>query len=119
MISDGKEATRRLKPKCGLGKQVAAPRDEWIPVQVPAIIGKDLFAWAQERLRLNLEQAKRNSKHEYLLGRRLTCASCGYSFVGRTRRTNNAYYFCNGNHQTPPVCKVSTFRVDLVDDAVW
>src|SRR5512143_864673 len=45
IIEDGQH--RAVKPKCGLGKQVARARDEWIPVDVPAIISRSDFARVQ------------------------------------------------------------------------
>ena len=93
MIEDGVKHPHVSKK--GTGKQVRRPRDEWIPVEVPPIIEKDLFELAQQRFVLNKKLAKRNTKHEYLLGRRLTCAKCGYTYVGRTRRGKHYYYFCN------------------------
>jgi len=120
MISDGQEATRKQKAKTGLGKQVARPREEWVAVTVPAIIDRSMFDKAQARMKINAEQAKRNTKREYLLGRRLRCAKCGYTYVGITRREKNKYYVCHGVQQVPiPVCNMPSFRVDLLDYMVW
>jgi len=119
MVSDGKEHTRKQKSKCGFGKQVARSRDEWIPVEVPAIISVEDFNQVKERLMNNQEQAKRNTRHEYLLSRRLRCAKCGYTFVGMTRREKHMYYRCNGAWRTTKVCDVPLFRVPDVDHAVW
>lgn len=119
MISDGKETSRQPKSKRGFGKQVARPREEWIGVEVPAIISSEDFDKAQERLRLNLEQSSRNSRREYLLGRRLRCSACGYTVIGMHRRINNQYYRCNGAWRKPKVCTMPNFRVDQVDAVVW
>ena len=84
MVSDGKELQRLAKPKCGFGKQVARAKEEWIAVDVPKIINRDLFEKAKQRLSLNIEQSKRNTKHEYLLGRRLKVLSlwlCSSGYV--------------------------------------
>jgi site-specific DNA recombinase len=118
MVDDGQ--ARPTKAKRGFGKQVARPRDEWIAVTVPSIINAQVFRAAQERLSLNKEQAQRNARREYLLGRRLHCAKCGYTYVGRTRREKNRYYICNGGQQIPvKVCNMPNFRGDLVDETVW
>lgn len=119
MISDGLEGTRKQKPKCGLGKQVPRPREEWVAVEVPAIISQEDFLLAQERLKLNIQLAKRNTKGEYLMARRLRCRTCGYTFIGMTRREKNQYYRCNGAWHTPKVCDTPHFRVADVDNAVW
>ncbi|MBI4789319.1 MAG: recombinase family protein [Chloroflexi bacterium] len=119
VISDGNELTRQLKSKRGLGKQVARARDEWVAVEVPAIIDRETYDRVQERIKLNVEQSKRNTRREYLLAKRLRCAICGYTYVGITRREKHRYYKCNGAHQRPRVCSMPHFRGDLVDDAVW
>jgi len=80
--------------KRGLGKQVARLREEWIAVDVPAIINRNVFDAAQKRLAHNKEQSQRNAKREYLMGRRLRCLKCGYTYVGRTRREKHQYYIC-------------------------
>jgi site-specific DNA recombinase len=119
MIDDGKNLLHKPSSKRGFGKQVARSRDEWVAVEVPAIIDRETFDRAQERLRLNAEQAKRSTKRQYLMGRRLRCAVCGYTYVGFTRRDVLHYYRCNGAHQRPSVCTMPNFRADLVDNAVW
>lgn len=120
VISDGKESMRKSKKKCGLGKQVARPREEWIAVSVPAIIDQATFDRAQARKQHNAEQSKRNTKRQYLLSRRIRCSKCGYTYVGRTRWEKHRYYICNGSHQVPvKVCDMPSFRVDKLDEAVW
>jgi site-specific DNA recombinase len=120
MVSDGQEHTRKQKNKCGLGKQVARPRDEWIEVSVPAIISREDYDKAQERMKMNIEQAQRSTRHEYLLSKRLRCSVCGYSYVGKTRNGKHQYYNCKGREQQPePLCSMPYFRVDQVDDAIW
>jgi hypothetical protein len=93
---------RSTNGKASIDKiQTPVPHDEWIAVSVPAIIDGRTFKAAQKRLTLNKEQATRNVRHEYLLGRRLKCAWCGYSLVGRTRREKHQYYVCKGCEKKP------------------
>lgn len=61
------------------------PREEWIPVAIPAIISRQTWQRAQEQLILNRKQAKRNCTREYLLKDILKCALCGRSLMGVTR----------------------------------
>jgi site-specific DNA recombinase len=119
MINDGNESVRKPKPKCGFGKQVPRPEEEWIAVSVPEVISREMFDKVQERLQMNLEQAKRNTKREYLMARGLRCATCGYTFVGRTRTERNRYYYCNGTRRMPRVCNTPAFRVDDLDNTIW
>jgi site-specific DNA recombinase len=120
MVNDGKANKRKSGAKRGFGKQVGRPRAEWIPVKVPSIIDKDPFERARERRLLNFEQSKRNAKHEYLLGRRLRCAKCGYTYQGRTRREKNQYYCCHGKEQRPvPLCNMPNFKANRLESRVW
>lgn len=120
MINDGKEHTRKQKPKCGFGKQIARPRDEWISVAVPALVTREDFEKVQERMVRNIEQSQRCIRRKYLMSRRLRCGNCGYTYVGRTRKEKNQYYYCKGKEQKPfPLCAMPNFRADVIDNAVW
>lgn len=122
MVKDNnkKQKPDKSRYKRGLGKQVARPRDEWVKVTVPSIISRVDFDAVQGRLSLNKEQAKRSVKHDYLLGRRVKCLKCGYSYVGRTRREHLQYYYCKGSEQKPvKLCDMPQFRADEVEETVW
>jgi site-specific DNA recombinase len=120
MISDGREQTRKAKPKCGFGKQVARPKEEWIPVPVPAFISPIDYKRASEMMEKNREQSKRQVRQQYLMGRRLKCSKCGYSYVGKSRQGKHTYYYCKGREQKPVcLCDMPIFRCNLIDDAVW
>jgi len=123
MVNDGNSRKRTPMDKRGLGKQVSRAREQWISVKVPAIIDLTDFHKVKERIQINIEQSKRNTKNKYLLGRRLRCAKCGYSYVGRTRETKvrkNQYYYCKGREQVPiPLCDMPNFRADILGDIVW
>ncbi len=117
MIDDGKK--RNPKPKCGFGKQVNRARDEWVGVPVPMIIDNETYKRAIGRITLNAEQADRSVKHQYLMGRRLRCMKCNYTYKGKTRH-NNHYYYCGGTEQRPVrLCDAPPFRGKDVDRVVW
>lgn len=104
------------------------PRADWIPITVPAIVDQALFDAAQHRLDAAPQLAFRNTKREYLIGRRVRCA-CGRAATGATsslsgRNTKRyAYYSCNSRRrskeQPAPDCDVPPFRADYADDVVW
>ncbi len=120
MVRDGKEHTRKQKPSRGLGKQVPRPREEWIGVPVPALISNEDFEKVKDRMVKNKQQSKRSTRHQYLMSRRLRCGKCGYTYVGRTRRKKNQYYYCKGREQKPmSLCDMPNFRADIVNNAVW
>ena len=120
MISDGKEHTRKPLAKRGTGKQVPRPREEWIAVPAPVIIDRSDFLRAQELMQRNIEQAKRVVRHQYLMGRRLRCAKCGYTYVGKSRKGKYVYYYCKGHAQKPvSMCDMPEIRGDQIDKVVW
>lgn len=120
MVNDGKESTRKLKPKRGLGKQTSRPKDEWISVPVPAIIGKVTFQLAQKRLEANKAHTRGPKPgHQYLMGKRLRCNRCNYGYRGQYRRTGNWYYLCNGRRQVVARCDMPSFSGRQIDETVW
>lgn len=104
------------------------PRSEWIPITVPAIVDQVLFDHSQKRLDDAPQLAFRNTKREYLIGRRVRC-SCGRAATGATsslsgrNRKQYAYYSCNSRRRSREqphiVCDVPPFRADHADDVVW
>ncbi|GIK44077.1 MAG: hypothetical protein BroJett011_79100 [Chloroflexota bacterium] len=61
------------------------PKNETIPVEVPAIVSREIWEAAQERLEQNRVNSKRNRKPgRYLLATRVTCGVCHYKMVGVT-----------------------------------
>jgi site-specific DNA recombinase len=108
------------KTKMENGKQVSRDKSEWIPVKIPSIINHTDYELAQVRMKVNQERSKRNNKYQYLMGRRLKCMKCGYSYVGRTRRENNQYYYCKGKEQRPTHrCDMPQHRADHINQTVW
>lgn len=99
-----------------------------IAVQVPAIVDADTFARAQARRALNAQDARRNAKHPYLIGRRVTCGACGATARGITttsagRPQKWSYYICNAAHAPLSYARScdqrSRFPAGSVDAAVW
>ena len=117
VIEDGK--VRKAKPKCGFGKQVKRPKEEWIAVDVPVIIDQETFNLAQARAKLNLEQSNRGIKNQYLMTKRIRCASCGFTYQGRTR-DNHYRYYCKGTERRPVKrCNAPSFNGPPVDNVIW
>jgi len=119
--AERKQRLKQTVKKTSVDKiQAPVPREEWMAVTVPAIIDRRVWQAAKDRLSLNKEQPTRNARHEYLMGRRLKCARCGYSLVGRTRRAKHQYYYCNGREKKPgDKCDMLPVSCDAVDNAVW
>ena len=103
-------------------RHIARPEEEWIAITVPALIPKELWATAQERLTMNAQLATRNAQRTYLFSGLLVCQVCGHTLSGRTDRTGTLYYACRygGKHCPPDVVPHScTVRGDVIEPLVW
>jgi site-specific DNA recombinase len=97
------------------------PAEEWIAVQVPALIDEAMWHAAQERLEMNARFARRNARRSYLLRGLLVCGTCGYTLQGRSQR-EMVYYTCpHGGVHCPPDIPHHTcsLRGDLVEPLIW
>ena len=95
------------------------PRDTWLSVEVPAIVSREVWERAQKRKIRNRELATRNSKYEYLLGRRVSCGQCNkFKMFGKAVQGGKyKYYCCPGTRRGS--CDQGYFPVLQVDGAVW
>jgi site-specific DNA recombinase len=107
------------------GKCSHNPRESWIAVPVPPIVDRSTWQAAQDRLRRNKALSRRNTKYEYLVGRRVACGRCAHKLGGlsSTKKTGAVYlyYRCPGTYRNDlrSVCDLPTFSVPQVDGAVW
>jgi site-specific DNA recombinase len=95
------------------------PREHWIAVAVPEIVDRKTWEAVQKRKAVNKAIAKRNTKQEYLVGRRVRCGLCGSNMYGRATIVGGKlykYYYCIGYVAK---CDMPSFHVDQVDVAVW
>lgn len=104
--------------------KIVNPSDHVLSVEVPAIVDRELWQAAQERLVKNREQARRNRKNEYLLSGRVTCGTCeakmsGIAPVVSGKKT--VYYKCRARiaEYSTVDCTLPYFRADQVDAVVW
>lgn len=83
-------------------KAVDRPREEWIGIDVPTIITREVFDRAAVRLADNKRYAARTSKIPSLPQGLTACASCGYGYgyyrtSTRTTNKKSFYYRCLGS----------------------
>jgi len=121
--------SRNLKvfvEKKTITKRVRQPTNLWVEIPVPelALIGRPLFEAAQVRMKKNIELARRNQHHHYLLSGHFKCGSCGGAMAGGyINRYGVIYYRCgrpnlkNGREKCPYYGK--SLPVQLVDQKVW
>lgn len=107
-------------------KIITRPEEEWIPIEVPAIVTKGIWDAAKQVLANNKLIAERNTKHEYLLRGIIKCGCCNRSMTGVCRVQKGIeykYYICNKNMENwylkTGKCTNSHIRAKLFEDAVW
>ena len=108
------------------------PAEQWIYVDVPAIISVDVFNATREQLERNKRLSKRSSRGQrYLLQGLTVCGVCHYAFYGKRispatakhRPHRHSYYRCVGadSHRFAGgrICHNPQVRVDQLDGHVW
>jgi len=120
---------RRLSALRPIGKGESAvqrPKEEWIPIAVPAVVPQNVFDQVQAKLSLNQQKAPRNNKaHPYLLRGLVSCGMCRLSAHARTLHSDKYhYYVCKGRTdalRTAPGerCKSRYIPTPQLDELVW
>jgi site-specific DNA recombinase len=101
------------------------PREEWIPIPVPAIVTQEVFDLVQEKLTHNQQSAARNNKsHDYLLRALVSCGTCKLSAIGRTASPGYPYYVCRGRTDSLRAaqgqrCTARYAPARQLDELVW
>lgn len=127
------------RTKGGKPKKVYEYRDkeEWIEIEVPAIVDVATFSLTQEQREKNTKNSG-NIKHEYLLRQKIRCGHCGvkYSSYATTSysksrvtgektssRVYKRYRCVNGTHRQfgegVELCDAKQIRADYLDDYIW
>jgi site-specific DNA recombinase len=122
--------TSVLDRRAGKGaRQVRRPRDQWIPIVVPAIVDEGLFEAAQRVTYDNSRWSPRRTEPDHWLLRGLIkCGHCGVSVSCHKMRGRNGafnyYYYCHnhdplrarGEHRR---CPERNIRADELDAFVF
>jgi site-specific DNA recombinase len=105
------------------------PKDEWVPIPVPAIIDQSTYERAQAQLARNATLSFRhNTKYSYLLRCLLTCGTCGLAMYGVTYKATTSqaerrYYECHGKDcilsARPEACKRRAVKAEELETTVW
>lgn len=72
-------------------KQKLRPREEWIAVEVPAIIDRKTFELAQRLLKESRRRWAGKPKRKYLLSGLLRCGHCGNTLTGKRQKNWDRY----------------------------
>jgi site-specific DNA recombinase len=103
--------------------KVERPKEEWIALKVPAIIGQELWQKAQKIVERNSALSPRNnSKHNYLLRGLVVCGHCGSMAPGHVSNAYT-YYSCGAKRNKNLTTKPHVIRVAVshkkLDKKVW
>ena len=126
----GQRITRRGRLRDGysnrLGSHQPRPREEWIEIDVPAIIDNTTFALAQQRLQTNKQFSQRRTIQPSLLQSLLVCQRCGYNLYRNScsgGESKRYYYRCPGSDPWRNLkqanCSCRPLRQDYADRVVW
>ncbi|MEH7254353.1 recombinase family protein [Neobacillus niacini] len=69
------------------------PEEEWIISNIPAIISKEQFDYAQQLLEQGKRRHTKLGKHNYLLSGLVRCGQCGNTMPGKRRLSHGKDYF--------------------------
>jgi len=111
------------KDKTGIKKE----KDEWVIVKIPAIISKEEFDLAQEKLKARRLYSGKSNINDYLCSKLLYCGNCGKRMYGITvqgrkpEHAKHSYYrCCSRNWKKARIeCDFPYLKVSDVDEAVW
>jgi len=115
-----KRAKAPAKTKKGATVQVLKPVEQWIPIEVPAVVSEETFESAQRQLEKNRESCRRNTRRQYLLTGLLVCGKCGFKLNARTIK-NKVYYCCNSKLGTisPNICPSRYIQGSNLETIIW
>jgi len=107
-------------------RTVERPREEWVQIDVPAIVSAEKFERVTRQLAGNKRYASRNTKVPSLLQGLAACSACGYGYYRTSTRTTTKtiyYYRCLGSddyrYEGGRVCGNTPVRADYLDRVVW
>jgi site-specific DNA recombinase len=103
------------------------PREEWIAVAIPALIGSEMFLRAQEIRASGCHQGPRPLTHPetHLLRRLVVCGNCNRAMTSlNSTNDGHRYYWCRGvdSHRIMPKrswCPHPTVSAPELDALVW
>lgn len=105
------------------GKLRKHPKEEWLAVEVPAIIPVAVWQKAQAQRGQNKDNSKRNIKNEYLLSKLTTCGVCASRVFAKSSRDGNwtgYYYVCSSRqNKKKSACEFPVIQSRKLDAKVW
>lgn len=125
-------ATYAITPKNPVNKEVYKkvrksskahrPESEWIKIQTPTIIEKELFEKVQNQLKINAVHSFRNTRHDYLLSGKIWCLCGARRYAETLRWKDGLSYRCSSrikSYPLPSACTEKIIRAEEADNVVW
>jgi len=117
---------RKYKCLQGMRKELR-PREEWITIETPAIISKELFEKAQEQLKTNQMLSPRRTKRIYTFQHKIYCGLDGFPYHSMFRYPAHPHwngakvYFCGGKikHCHEKLCSSKYITESRLLPTVW
>lgn len=122
----GKFCYRKYKSLRSTRKELR-PEEEWIKIEVPAIISKELYEKAQEQLRVNQKLSPRRTKRTYAFQHKLYCGMDGFPYHSMFRYPAHPHwngarvYFCGGKikHCHEKLCSSQYITESRLLSTIW
>jgi site-specific DNA recombinase len=106
--------------------RIVNPREEWIPVKVPAIVSRETWEAAQRKREENKHRGIRIPGRNFLFRQRAKCGHCGAPMWAHTHVDAGVvrkYYRCTASHARSGYVRrcaqTKGFRADYLDTAIW
>jgi DNA invertase Pin-like site-specific DNA recombinase/ribosomal protein L34E len=113
---------KRKNPKFG----IIANEPEYLisenKIKYPVIIENDIFRKVQKKLKSNIINGDKETKHITILSKLIRCPSCGRKLQGNYRTRNGESknsYRCTSRGDTRPCGSTKSLSMNLIDSAVW
>lgn len=108
-------------------KENLRPEEDWILVKVPAVISKELFEKAQERLKNNRKFSSKKTKRAYVFQYKLVCGLDGRKYIASHNAPRKPYheevryYMCpsRAKNLSPVKCSAPCISESRILPVVW
>lgn len=98
------------------GKLLTEP----IIIRSPIIISPDQWERVQDQLIINSNENARNTKHDYILRKKLICGFCNRFYTGKKRTSlKDNFYQCSSKLYPRHTCKNKGISIDKIENVIW
>lgn len=113
---------KRKNPKFGIVLNEPEYLTSTNKIKYPVIIDNEIFNKVQVKLKSNMTQGDKQTKHITLLAKLIRCPSCGRMLQGNYRISKGEEknsYRCTSRGDTNLCTSTKSLSMNLVDSAVW